>query len=286
MAGIYLLDKQSGPSSARALAQLKAKLKIKKIGHAGTLDPFASGLLVCLTGAATRLANFAQSGEKAYTGELEFGSCTDTDDITGKVLEQVNIFPDLVQARSAALELTGEIFQEPPQYSALKLAGMRAYALARRGEQVKLTARKVKVNSFDLTQIDYRSYTFYIRCATGTYVRALVRDLGRKLDSAAFVKSLRRVESFPYALAQAKSLESITLEDQLSPVTLFPHVPCKEVSPAFSKKMLQGNLSALNDFVQTFGPIESDRLLYRDADRVLGLIVRNAGIWNYAVNIG
>lgn len=189
---ILLIDKPSGVSSAAVLNLIKRKLSLKKIGHAGTLDPFASGLLVVLTGRCTKLAFVPEAADKEYQGEITFGVATDTEDITGQITEKSEIVPTNEEVAKAALKLTGEISQMPPRFSALKIDGKRAYVLARSGADFELKPRFVTVSEFNLWQVSERLWGFRAMVSKGTYIRSLARDLGRLAGSCAVLSSLRQ----------------------------------------------------------------------------------------------
>jgi tRNA pseudouridine55 synthase len=211
MNGLLLIDKSVGMSSAAVVGILKRRLRVERIGHAGTLDPFASGLLVVLVGRTTRLASHAVAGKKCYLAEISFGYETDTDDSTGKVTEGEGVSPLLSEAQEAAKKFVGSIQQEPPQFSAKKIGGRRAYSLARQGERVTLAPVTVVIDSLDLwfePQSDGSSRAFFrIVCSKGTYIRSVARDIGRALGCGAHLVSLRREGSIPFSIEQTVSLE-------------------------------------------------------------------------------
>jgi len=285
---ILLLDKASGLTSAKALNQLKRKLKLKKIGHSGTLDPMASGLLVCLLDGATRLASFAEQGQKTYSGVIQFGIRTDTDDITGATLEQCLEIPDFKSIENAVLNFVGEIEQVPPNYSAVKVDGVRAYELARQGQSTELKARKVTVERFQIEALSQNSVFFRVVCSKGTYIRSLARDLGQMLGCGACLASLRREASAPFHVLQAKRLEDIELKHALSVKSLFPNLLSLEVEPALAKRLVCGDERALRE-------VESDlergsyagRAAYqsRGSDEPLGILVKEGSQWKFAVNL-
>jgi tRNA pseudouridine55 synthase len=180
----------------------------RSIGHLGTLDPFATGLLVLLLGRATRLATFLDTEPKVYEATIEFGAETDTDDGTGTVIRTAPP-PTAACVRSAVEQLTGPISQVPPAYSAKSVHGTRAYDAARRGEPLDLAAVNVTVHSWDIGHITYLSLSAVITCSGGTYVRALARDLGRLTGSAAHLASLRRTRVGAFDVHDASTLERL-----------------------------------------------------------------------------
>ena len=180
----------------------------RSIGHLGTLDPFATGLLVLLLGRATRLANFLDIEPKVYETTVAFGSETDTDDSTGTVIRSAPL-PAEADVRAGMTSLTGTISQIPPAYSAKSVDGTRAYDAARRGEPLELEPVQVQVHSWDVHAIKPEFVSATIKCSGGTYIRALARDLGRFTSSAAHLAALRRTRIGPFNVADAATLDAL-----------------------------------------------------------------------------
>ena len=205
---VILLDKPSGRTSFDVISDLKRYAGVKKIGHSGTLDKFASGLLVVCTGKYTKLTRYFLESDKRYTGTIQLGIETDTCDITGQVVSENN-FEALTGERliESVSMFKGKILQVPPGYSSLKIKGKRASDRVRKGEDVVLEPRNVEVYNFVITSADIEKGTvdFDIKCSKGTYIRAIARDLGRKLGCGAFLASLRRVESGDFTVESALS---------------------------------------------------------------------------------
>jgi len=203
--GLLLLDKPTGPTSHDLVARVRRALGIRRVGHAGTLDPLASGLLPVVIGAATRLVGYLPSSPKTYTGTLLLGRRTATDDVTGKTLEQhTGAWPSPGTVERAARSLTGRYDQQPPVVSARKIGGERLYRLARRGTPVAAPARSVEVGRFDLEATGRPElYRFVAVVSAGTYIRALARDLGQALGCGGTLASLRRTTIGPLAVAEA-----------------------------------------------------------------------------------
>ncbi|MCG3117983.1 MAG: tRNA pseudouridine synthase B [bacterium] len=205
---IIPLDKPEGWTSFDVVNKLRGLTKVKKVGHAGTLDPFATGvLLICFAG-ATKQVNQLMELEKEYEGTLALGTETDSHDVTGKIVAQ-HAVPELSREQivQAVKKYTGAIMQIPPMFSALKREGRRLYELARQGEQVDLTPRPVKIYTFDILEVTLPEIRFRVRCSRGTYIRALARDLGRDFGCGAFLKTLRRTRVGEYAVASALSIQ-------------------------------------------------------------------------------
>ena len=191
--GWLVLDKDVGQTSTAAVAALKRLFGAKKVGHAGTLDPLASGVLPIAFGEATKTVSFVMDGQKAYRFTVRWGVATDTDDCDGRVLGESTERPSPEAIRALLPRFTGRIEQTPPRYSALKIEGERAYNLARDGEDVSLAARPVEVHRLTLIEIlDAEHAVFETECGKGTYVRALARDIGGALGSLGHVCALRR----------------------------------------------------------------------------------------------
>lgn len=193
--GILLIDKSTGMSSGKCVYQARKKLGIKKIGHAGTLDPLATGLLPLLINKATRVSDFLMDEVKIYETLAFFGQKTDSQDITGEVLEKSSkTFEKKDLERAIKESFTGEILQTPPMYSALKHKGRKLYELAREGKTVERKQRKIKIYDFEILDFDFPYARLKITCSKGTYIRSLVNDLGKNLKSFATVKELRRLK--------------------------------------------------------------------------------------------
>lgn len=205
---IVPLDKPVEWTSFDVVNKLRGMTKVKKVGHAGTLDPFATGLLLICFASATKQVNQLMELEKEYQGAFELGSETDSHDVTGRVVSQ-HAVPDLsiTQIESVAKKYSGEILQVPPMFSALKRDGKKLYELARQGKEVELAARPVKIYAFDILEVSLPEIHFRIACSRGTYIRAIARDLGRDLGCGAFLKTLRRTRIGAYKVADALSLQ-------------------------------------------------------------------------------
>jgi tRNA pseudouridine55 synthase len=205
---LLLVDKPAGMTSHDVVQHVRRIYGERSIGHLGTLDPFATGLLVLLLGRATRLATFLDIEPKVYEAIVRFGSETDTDDSTGTAIRSA---PQPVEAdvRSALTSLTGTISQIPPAYSAKSVDGTRAYDAARRGEPLELEAVEVQVHGWEVREIKPESLHATITCSGGTYIRALARDLGRLTSSAAHLTALRRTRIGPFDVRDAATLDSL-----------------------------------------------------------------------------
>ena len=212
--GILLIDKNTGASSGKIVYQARKKLGIKKIGHAGTLDPLATGLLPLLINKATRVSDFLMDEVKIYETLAFFGQKTDTQDITGEILEKSSKTFEKKDLEKAIKEnFLGEIFQTPPMYSALKQNGKKLYELAREGKIVERKQRKIEVYDFEILDFDFPYARFKITCSKGTYIRSLVNDLGEILETFATVKELRRLKVGNFDVKDAIKIEDFEKKD-------------------------------------------------------------------------
>ena len=209
--GWVILDKPVGMTSTHAVARLKRIFNAKKAGHAGTLDPLASGILPVAFGEATKTVPFVQDGEKAYRFTVRFGAETNTDDSDGQITAQSELRPAPEDDPALLPQFIGTIQQMPPAFSAIKIDGERAYDIARDGETPALSARPVTIHALELLSADQDEAVFEARCGKGTYVRAIARDLGRMLGCFGHVTALRRTRVGPFA--EADSIASSDLEE-------------------------------------------------------------------------
>lgn len=219
--GLLPVDKPAGPTSHDVVARARRVLGTRAIGHLGTLDPGATGLLVLAVGAATRCASVWQGGRKTYEGVARFGLVTDTQDVDGRVLERRGGAPAEAAVRAAALLLTGDLLQVPPMVSALKVGGERLHAIARRGETVERAPRPVRVDGWEWLAFADGAARFRVHCSGGTYVRTLVHDLGAALGCGAALADLRRLASEPFAVTRACAWE--VLDEARRAETLAAH---------------------------------------------------------------
>ncbi|HSA57198.1 MAG TPA: tRNA pseudouridine(55) synthase TruB [Gemmatimonadaceae bacterium] len=209
--GMLLVDKPAGLTSQDVVSVVRRAIGASRAGHTGTLDPFATGLMVVLAGSATRLARFTPSEPKTYEAVIRFGVATETDDRTGAPTESAPL-PHESSVRVAISRLTGEVSQVPPDYSAKQVGGRRAYALARRGEPARLEPVTVHVHEWEIREHSVDTWRVRITCGTGTYIRALARDLGRLAGSAAHLLELRRLSIGPFDVRDALPLDAINAD--------------------------------------------------------------------------
>jgi tRNA pseudouridine55 synthase len=212
--GILLIDKPEGPSSAEAVHRVKKKLGAKKVGHLGTLDPFASGLLLLGINEGTKIAEIFLGAAKSYHGVMVLGVATDSQDRTGNVLETRPV-PRVgeQELNRIAKKFTGELQQVPPMFSALKKDGVRLYHLARQGMEVPRESRTIRIETLDLRRISDAEIEFDVTCSRGTYVRTLAADIGQDIGCGAHLKSLRRTACGHLTITQALGLDELERRD-------------------------------------------------------------------------
>ncbi len=213
--GIIIIDKPEGWTSMDVCAKLRGILKTKKIGHAGTLDPMATGVLPVFVGQATRAVSFAESGSKEYIAGLRLGLVTNTQDTSGETLEQHEAAVTLDELRSVLPRFTGEISQIPPMFSAIKVGGKKLYELARKGQEVERKSRSVTIYELEvLQQTGENEFVLRILCSKGTYVRTLCHDIGQALGCGGCMSSLRRSMAAGYTLDEAVTLEDVQAQGE------------------------------------------------------------------------
>jgi tRNA pseudouridine55 synthase len=210
VSGWLVLDKPHNMGSTDAVSKIKWLYGAEKAGHAGTLDPLASGMLPIALGEATKTVPYVQDGAKVYRFAISWGAERTTDDLEGEVTKSSDIRPDEAAIRALLPRYTGVIMQTPPQFSAIKIAGERAYDLAREGETVDIPPREVEISRFDLIEMtDDDKALFEIECGKGTYVRSLARDMGRDLGCYGHISYLRRTEVYPFTPEDLVTFEDI-----------------------------------------------------------------------------
>jgi len=252
MNGILLVDKPEGWTSMDVCAKLRGAMHTKRIGHSGTLDPMATGLLVVFAGRATRAVQFAENDEKEYAATLRLGVVTDTQDTTGNVLfeKPVNVTDDEIEA--ALEKFKGEIDQIPPMYSAIKINGQKLYDIARRGGEVERKARRVTIHELELISREGNDLLLRVRCSKGTYIRALCNDIGAELGCGGCMASLRRTFAGRFSIENAHTMQMLTspetdLESLLLPLeSLFADKERALLSPNQEKIIRNGGEFSCN----------------------------------------
>ena len=289
--GFFLIDKDEGVSSASVVSKLKKKFNFKKVGHTGTLDPFATGLLVCPINSATRLSNFVLDTKKVYSGIILLGKKTDSDDITGNVMSESSdfkfTFNDILKIRDSFL---GKITQVPPKLSAIKIDGKRAYDKFRKNEDFEMKERAVEVFSFEILHLNDNEISFRICCSKGTYIRSIARDFGEKLGVPSCLKTLRREKTSIFDVKDSKLISEVNLEDMILWYKIFDNNQKLLLADDEINKLNVGNdvflnnLSISDSHKKKFQ--ENDILYYTSSlnEQKSGVLKKVNGIWTFAVN--
>lgn len=271
--GLLLVDKPVGVTSHDVVAQVRRALRTKRVGHAGTLDPFATGLLVCAVGQCTRLLPYVHGEPKVYRARIAFGVATNTDDATGTPVAHGGA-PDFAQLSSAIASLSGEIAQVPPAYSAKHVDGQRAYARARRGEEVQLAPVTIRVHEWkelargdDWIDVD-------ITCGGGTYVRALARDLGVALGTVAHCATLRRLRSGALSVTDAVPYSALVRDAQLpvmNPLSSLTGLSAEHITAEVMESLRTGRQLAATVEGERAALVAPDGRVVAVAERVLSV---------------
>ena len=247
LSGILLIDKPEGLSSFDVVRRVRKALKVRKTGHAGTLDPFASGLLLLCLGEATKLVPFLMPEPKTYRAVMKLGEETDTQDPTGRVVATSRELPEPELLYEAAARFVGEIEQTPPMYSALHHQGERLYKIARRGETVQVQPRQVTIYELQVGEVALPFVTMTVTCSQGTYIRTLAADLGRALGCGAHLAALRRLAVGPFRVEEGLALEVMAerageeLYSRIIPLgECLPGLQALEVGPEEAQFLRQG----------------------------------------------
>ncbi len=225
MDGIFLVDKPTGVTSHDVVRHIKHKFQLKKVGHTGTLDPFASGLLIVCVGKATKMSNLLSSNDKSYTGTIVFGNHYDTYDTTGNIMKENAVLVNKDDVLEAMQSFIGGYDQEPPMHSAIKIDGQKLYKLAHQGKSIERPKRRVNIEKFELLSFRNNELDFEVHVSKGTYIRSLAVDLAQKLHTYGALSVLRRTTIGEYHIDHAHSLEDITLEDMITLEDFFSHYP-------------------------------------------------------------
>ncbi len=245
--GVLPIDKPEGPTSHDVVAAVRQALGIRQVGHTGTLDPFASGLLLVCVGSATRLAEYLVGLPKTYRATLVLGVATDTDDKAGTPVHSSEAWRDVTpeQIRTAIAEQIGTLQQIPPAYSAKKVAGKRMYAVARQGGEVERTPATVTIHGIDVLRIAPPEVEFEVACSKGTYIRAIARDVGEALAVGAHLAALRRTGVGSWKVDDALPLDTLGDAEAIaraciSPANAVSHLPVLQVEPAHLENLSRG----------------------------------------------
>ncbi len=279
--GFLLIDKQTGLTSHDVVNSVRRLLGQKRVGHTGTLDPMATGLLIILLGKTTRLAKWMQLADKTYTGTIRLGISTDTLDADGKIVLEEKCHAEIDRIKAVAHSLTGEISQRPPAFSAIKVNGTPAYRIASRGGEVDIALRKVRVSEYEVWVEEAGENPligFSISCSSGTYVRVLAADLGSYLKSPAHLASLRRTSVGKFNVKDSVTLEDMAKRDdkgrnkEIWAMRAAINMPEALVREAELKKMSEGQaikVTRLTNDVMSIG--STAKLLHSRTSQLIGL---------------
>ncbi len=284
--GIIVLDKPRDRSSAKVVATVKRILGAGKVGHAGTLDPFATGVLVCCINQATRLAQFFLHGPKKYRAVLHLGVVTDTQDATGRVISSnapVTFTTDRIE--EVVRQFEGAYWQQPPAFSALKLCGVPLYRYARQGRLVQKPRRRVDIEAIRVQQIELPFVRLEVNCSAGTYIRTLCADIGSRLGCGGHLKELRRITSGRFEVADALTLTDIEiLAEQnristrmISMADALPDIPAIVANKSLTHHVKHGRVIRKNDLAEGSVKGSADLVKILDSDRNLLAILRYPG---------
>ena len=271
MNGIILIDKPQGWTSHDVVGKLRGILHERRIGHSGTLDPLATGLLVVFIGRATRAVEFAEADRKEYIAGLRLGMSTDTQDITGRIISKETDIPDEPEVRIAIERFRGELEQIPPMYSAVKIGGKKLYELARKGESIERKPRHITIFGLEITGRSDNDYILDVVCSKGTYIRTLCHDIGAALGCGGCMSSLRRTKSGVFSVDNAYTIAEIQEaadrgeeEKLLLPIdTLFAGYTKLSVDADSEKKLKNGCI------INTYSPDGRFRVYSEDGEFLL-----------------
>jgi tRNA pseudouridine55 synthase len=266
--GLLNLNKPAGMTSRQAVDVVQRLARPAKAGHAGTLDPLATGLLVICLGAATRLSDYLRDKDKRYRARVRLGQSTNTYDADGEIVSESSCLPEQAAVEAALEHFRGSIQQRPPAFSAIKRGGRKAYELAREGQAVELEARPVEIHALALTDWQEREFTLEVHCASGTYIRALAHDLGQLLGCGAHLTALRRMASGQFDVSEAVTLEALQAAFALSREAWQPYLrpadaavadwPAVHLSAADAARLAHGQpvpcVEALGEHARAYNP--------------------------------
>ena len=276
MNGIVIIDKPAGWTSQDVVSKLRGVLRTKRIGHGGTLDPMATGVLPVFVGRATRGVEFFEHAEKIYEAVLRLGITTDTEDTSGTVLEEKEVPLTEADVLAVLPRFRGEIMQIPPMYSALKVNGKKLYELARAGKEVERQPRPITIHELELLEFTGNTARLRVHCSKGTYIRTLCKDIGEALGCGGCMAALRRVQAGEYTIDEAVPLETLleseTPEQYLRPLdSMFRNYPAVTLTEKQEKRCRNGNSF-------TLGINEGTYRVYNQAGEFLALSKVESGI--------
>jgi tRNA pseudouridine55 synthase len=278
--GLILLNKKPGVTSFDALRDIKRALGTGKVGHTGTLDKFAQGLLVVLTGKALKLSRWFSGCDKKYIGKIQFGTETDTLDPEGEPIAQA-LLPSREQVEQALFQFKGDIMQAPPAYSAIHINGKRASQLARAGKQIEMKKRPVYIFALELRTWEPPFAEIFIHCSSGTYIRSLARDIALAAGSRAHLTELTRTQIAGFELSDKLEVRSVTISP--TPITKNVlnaiNIPCFDISLLEVEKVIHGK--PLENILKDVPFLENETLALFCGETLVAIVERDKGLWKY-----
>lgn len=256
--GFINIYKEQGYTSFDVVAKLRGILKQKKIGHTGTLDPMAEGVLLVCLGSATKMCDLLTEKNKTYTCTMLLGKTSDTEDVTGVMTDVTDVYPDENTVRAAVMSFVGDYMQIPPMYSAIKVNGKKLYELARAGQVIEREPRPVTIHGITIQSVELPRVTFDVSCSKGTYIRSLCRDIGEKLGCGAVMEKLVRTEVKGFTIEESLTLDAVEkarddgtlMQHVLTTDKLMPDIPELHISAKGAKLLANGNKLSADSFVE------------------------------------
>ena len=256
--GFINIYKEQGYTSFDVVAKLRGILKQKKIGHTGTLDPMAEGVLLVCLGSATKMCDLLTEKNKTYTCTMLLGKTSDTEDVTGVMTDVTDVYPDENTVRAAVMSFVGDYMQIPPMYSAIKVNGKKLYELARAGQVIEREPRPVTIHGITIQSVELPRVTFDVSCSKGTYIRSLCRDIGEKLGCGAVMERLIRTEVKGFTIEESLTLDAVErarddgtlMQHVLTTDKLMPDIPELHISAKGEKLLANGNKLSADSFVE------------------------------------
>lgn len=277
--GFINIYKEQGYTSFDVVAKLRGILKQKKIGHTGTLDPMAEGVLLVCLGSATKMCDLLTEKNKTYTCAMLLGKTSDTEDVTGVMTDVTDVCPDEKTVRSAVMSFVGDYMQIPPMYSAIKVNGKKLYELARAGQVIEREPRPVTIHSINIQSVELPRVTFDVSCSKGTYIRSLCRDIGEKLGCGAVMEKLVRTEVKGFTIEESLTLDAVEkarddgtlMQHVLTTDKLMPDIPELHISEKGAKLLANGNKLSADSFVENQVYRDTYVKVYDENDRFAAL---------------
>lgn len=277
--GFINIYKEQGFTSFDVVAKLRGILKQKKIGHTGTLDPMAEGVLLVCLGSATKMCDLLTEKNKTYTCTMLLGKTSDTEDVTGVMTDVTDVYPDEKTVRAAVMSFVGDYMQIPPMYSAIKVNGKKLYELARAGQVIEREPRPVTIHGITIQSVELPRVTFDVSCSKGTYIRSLCRDIGEKLGCGAVMERLVRTEVKGFTIEESLTLDAVEkarddgtlMQYVLTTDKLMPDIPELHISAKGEKLLANGNKLSADSFVENQVYRDTYVKVYDENDRFAAL---------------